>query len=115
MRNSFNGIVEEIQALAGDQPESQAQVAVAIHNCRALEAVISRHLSEKQRLEEVNRQLQIALSRQEMDNEQLLQRLVEQEVTLSCFQRAFPTLEEGMRDLLGAWQSLGKPGVYHTA
>lgn len=88
---------------------------MAIQHCRALEAVISRHLAEKQRLEDVNQQLQLALSRQATDSEKLLQRLFEQEVTLSGFQRAFPALEEGMRDLLGTWQSLGTPGVFHTA
>jgi hypothetical protein len=77
--------------------------------------VISRHLAEKQRLEEINQQLQLALSRQATDNEELLQRLFEREVTLSGVQRAFPALEERMRDLLGTWQSLGTPGVFHTA
>lgn len=88
---------------------------MAIQHCCALEAVISRHLAEKQRLEEVNQQLQLTLSRQATDNDQLLQRVLEQEVTLSEFQRAFPALEEGMRDVLGTWQKLGTPGVFHTA
>lgn len=88
---------------------------MAIQHCRALDPVIARHLAEKQRLEEVNQQLQLALSQQATDNEELLQRLFEQEVTISGFQRAFPALEEGMRDVLGTWQKLGTPGVFHTA
>lgn len=62
----------------------------------------------------MNRRMQIALSRERKDYDQLLQRFVEQDVTLSCFQRAFPALQEGMRDLLGTWENIGTPGVYHT-
>jgi hypothetical protein len=79
-----------------------------------LEAIIYGLLREKQDLEETNKQMQLALSREQTDHEQLLRRFVEQEVTLSYFQSAFPALQEGMRDLRGAWESIGTPGVYHT-
>ncbi|CEJ56947.1 hypothetical protein PMG11_05658 [Penicillium brasilianum] len=115
IHNSFDGLVEEIQTSSGSQPESRAQAIRAVQHCRSLEAIVSELLCEKQRLEEMNRQMQIALSRERKDYDRLLQRFVEQDVTLSCFQSAFPALQEGMRDLLGAWESIGAPGVYHTA
>lgn len=101
--------------MGGSEPESQAQAVRAIQHCRSLEAIVSGLLREKQDLEETNKQMQLALSREQAEYEQLLQRFEEQEVTLSCFQGAFPALQQGLRDLRGAWESIGTVGVYHTA
>ncbi|KAJ5153004.1 uncharacterized protein N7482_009482 [Penicillium canariense] len=114
MCGNINELLKEIQALSEGRPGCEAQVASAIKTCHSLEAIMSRHLSEKQRLEEVIKRIQTALLQERMEYQNLQQRCVDQEITLSHFRRAFPILQEEMGGLIGTWETLGFQGVYKT-
>ncbi|EPS26689.1 hypothetical protein PDE_01627 [Penicillium oxalicum 114-2] len=111
----LTGQGEETHNLSDNRFECDALDAHSLEDCQSLRTIVAELQQRHQRLEETNYQLQVALLKERDDHDRALRRLAEQELLLSRLHNTFPTLHEGMRDLRGTWERLGKSDTLNSA
>lgn len=102
----FDKLVQDIEALWDQSPKLKADAARVINHCHTLEASLTASRAQTCCLEETNKRLRISLQQQHAEIQNLRKRCIDQEVSLSCFHRAFPMLQADISDLLETWGNI---------